>query len=78
MKPLPIADCTRRLGAPAGWDHEQSGICHTLEIADRDGFMVSSWQPTPVELERLRQGKPIYLGIQGRSHPVVFLMVGEE
>jgi hypothetical protein len=78
MKALPQYGHTRRLGAPKSWDHAEQGICHTLEIVDRDGFMVSAWQPTAAELARLNAGQPLYLGIQGTAHPVVFLKVGHE
>jgi hypothetical protein len=78
MKSVPIENCTRRLGAPQEWDHSQAGICHTLEIVDTpDGFMVSAWRPSERELELLNQGRPILLGIKGRSHPVVFLSMGD-
>lgn len=78
MKSLPLADCTRRLGAPAGWDHERDGLCHTLEICDRDGFMISAWMPSAAELQRLNDGQPLFLHIQGVAHPVVALSVGME
>ena len=77
MNSLPLTDCTRRLGAPKQWDHEKDGLCHTLEICDRDGFMISAWQPTPAEFKRIAEGKPIFLHIQGVAHPVVALTVGE-
>ena len=77
MNSLPLADATRRLGAPITWDHERDGVCHTLEICDRDGYMISAWQPTPAELKRLAEGKPIFLHIQGSAHPVVSLTVGD-
>lgn len=77
MNSLPLSDCTRRLGAPRNWDHSTDGLCHTLEICDRDGFMISAWQPTTAEIEKLKSGAPIYLHIQGVAHPVVALTVGE-
>lgn len=77
MNSLPLTDCTRRMAAPKDWDHSSDGICHTLEICDRDGWMVSAWQPTTAELARITAGKPIFLFIQGVSHPVVSLAVGE-
>lgn len=76
MRSIPIKGCTRRLGAPPGWNHETDGICHTLEILDADGFMQSAWIPTKDELKRLNDGYPIILGIQGSRHPVVFLAIG--
>lgn len=77
MNSTPLDQPTRRLGAPKQWDHERDGLCHTLEILDRDGWMISAWQPTPAELKRLNEGKPIFLHIQGVAHPVVSLSVGE-
>lgn len=77
MKSLPIENATRRLGAPKEWDHAQEGICHTLDIIDTDdGYMMSAWQPTPKELARLNAGEPLFLYIQGRTHPVVGFSVG--
>jgi hypothetical protein len=76
MNSVPLQDATRRLGAPQGWDHEQDGLCHTLEICDRDGWMISAWRPTDAELKRLNAGEHLFLHIQGRSHPVVALTVG--
>jgi len=79
MKAMPIEGATRRLGAPVNWNHEHDGICHTLEIVDQpDGFMVSAWMPTDAERERITKGQPIFLHIQGRTHPVVSLTVGGE
>lgn len=77
MNSLPLTNATRRLGAPANWNHELSGICHTLEICDREGWMISAWQPSPAELKRLNEGKPLFLHIQGTVHPVVGLAVGD-
>lgn len=78
MNSIPLENPDRRLGAPRQWDHETDGICHTLEIWDREGFMISGWRPTPKELEKLNAGEPLFLHIQGRSHPVVAFSVGYE
>jgi hypothetical protein len=76
MNSIPLTDATRRLGAPAAWDHSRDGLCHTLEICDRDGWMISAWRPNEAELKRLNAGEPLVLHIQGRSHPVVGMTVG--
>ena len=78
MNSIPLEKPDRRLGAPPNWNHETDGICHTLEIWDREGFMISGWKPTPAELEKLNAGEPLFLHIQGRVHPVVALSVGYE
>lgn len=77
MRNLELSDCTRRMGAPDDWDHERMGICHTIDICDRDGWMVSGWQPTPAEIEQLRRGASIWLMIRGEVHPVISLMVAD-
>ena len=38
--------------------------------------MVTAWEPTPDELERLNAGAPVYLRIIGTMHPPVMLEVG--
>ncbi|ETR75893.1 hypothetical protein X566_19955 [Afipia sp. P52-10] len=76
MKSIPLKNPSRRLGAPIDWDHEKDGICHTLEIWDQDGFMISGWRPSAKELEKLNAGQPLFLHIQGSVHPVVALSVG--
>lgn len=79
MKSIPIANASRRIGAPANWDHSTDGLCHTIEVVDTDdGFMVSAWLPTPDELKRLNEGKPVLLSISGRFHPVVSVDVHTE
>lgn len=76
MRSIPIKDHTHRLGAPATWDHSKEGICHTIEILDQDGWMVSAWMPTPKEREQLLAGYPILLFVQGELHPVVSMAIG--
>ena len=78
MNSIPLENPSRRLGAPPNWNHETEGICHTLEIWDRDGFMISGWRPTEAELARLNAGEPLFLHIQGQQHPVVGFSVGYE
>lgn len=77
MNSLPLTYATRRLGAPKNWDHERDGLCHTLDICDRDGWMISAWTPSAAELKRLNEGLPVFLHIQGVTHPVVSLHVPE-
>lgn len=77
MKPVPLANATRRLAAPQTWNHETEGVCHTLEILDRDGVMISAWAPSVSERDRIALGAPIFLHIHGTSHPVVGFTIGE-
>jgi hypothetical protein len=78
MRPVSLESPTRRLGAPSSWDHAEDGICHTLEILDHDGWMISAWEPTPQERERLAAGARIFLQVQGTRHPVVAMQVEEQ
>jgi hypothetical protein len=78
MNSLPLEDPSRRIGAPRNWDHSRDGLCHTLEIWDRDGYMISAWLPTATELDLLNKGHPILLSISGTVHPVVSLAVSME
>ena len=77
MRSMPLENVTRRLGAPSSWDHAEEGLCHTLEIFDRDGWMISAWEPTPAERERLAAGARVFLHVQGTRHPVVGMSVEE-
>lgn len=75
MDAMPIDGATRRLGAPTNWDHEKDGICHTLEILDHDGWMISAWMPSEIEIKAINAGSPVLLYVQGKAHPVVSLAV---
>lgn len=80
MIPKRIEGATRYLGAPKGWDPAKSGECSHLAILDaelKDGtrVMISAWEPTPAEIERMAAGKPLYLQIVGGAHPPVALWV---
>lgn len=77
MKSQVLENPDRRLGAPQKWNHEHDGLCHTLEIWDRNGWMISAWRPTDKELERLNRGEALLLWIQGNCHPVVSLEVND-
>lgn len=76
MRPIPIKGCTRRIGAPEGWDHSKEGICHTIEVLDEDGWMITAWMPSEKDLKNLNDGYPFLLMIKGQRHPVVSLAIG--
>ncbi|WP_280987445.1 hypothetical protein [Georhizobium profundi] len=38
--------------------------------------MVTAWQPTPDELERLNAGASVHLRVLGVAHPPVMVEVG--
>lgn len=80
MKSIPLQNPTRRLGAPQNWNHETDGICHTLDIWDHDGAMISGWLPSAAELVKLNAGEPLFLHINRMdaegTHPVLGFSVG--
>jgi len=74
-----IGDATRVLGQKQGYiglpikdiarvNAANGQLCNT---------MVSAWELTPDEIERLKQGATIYLTVMGTEHPPVMLNVGE-
>ena len=69
-----IEGTTRRLGKQQGY----LGL-PVRDYIDENGhpMMISSWQPTPDELARLKLGAPIYLWVYGTAHPPVMISVAE-
>lgn len=72
---------TRFLGAPADWNEERDGVCVGLPIKDQKdhngvNYMISTWEPTEEELERLKSGASVLLWVVGVAHPPVALTVG--
>lgn len=81
MIPGRIANATRYLGAPAGWEPEEHGDCAHLAIQDLKvngdvPAMMSVWEPTPEELDRLHRGAKVSLMVVGTDHPPVSISVG--
>lgn len=44
---------------------------------DATPVMVSAWEPTPEELERLNAGAPVHLRVLGTAHPPVIVDVAD-
>jgi hypothetical protein len=80
MLPLRIPKADRYLGAPLGWKPDENGPCGHLAIRDMDTTagpaMMSLWEPTPDELERLNAGAKVSLLVVGTIHPPVSISVG--
>jgi hypothetical protein len=72
---------SRRIGAPRDWNHELDGACGAIFVLDSIdtlsgmNFMYSVYKPTDEEIEELKNGGVIRLGIMGHSHPVFQLGV---
>lgn len=76
MDIIDIAGRTRVFGAPKDWNADRDGPCGGLPIRDEGSLMISEWRPSEIELEHLKLGAPIQLGVVGTVHPVVSLGVG--
>lgn len=73
--------CTHSLGAPADM---QDGSCESLPVFQHDSghgiFTYSFWRPSAGELEVLKAGGMLMLGVRTlrEAHPVVSLSVTED
>lgn len=75
MIPARIANATRRLGAPQGWDEARDGVCVGLDVLIEGNRFTSCWEPTPDEMANLMAGGKVYLTVVG-GQPPVSLQVG--
>ena len=71
-----IANATRRLGAPEGWDETRDGACVGLDVLIEGDHFTSCWEPTSDEVQRIVSGAKVYLTCVGGQPPVA-LQVGE-
>lgn len=77
MQPVEIENETLSIGKPADWDESAKGAhCGSLSVHVCEGagglpMMLSKWHPEKEDLEVLNNGGSIYLGVYGRTHPVV-------
>ena len=75
-----IQGATLILGAPKEWDRDRDGFCGGLavrqETTTAGATMVSAWLPTPDEIERIREGAPIYVYVVDTVHPPITVGVG--
>ena len=68
MIALMIDKATRVLGKSQGY----LGLPVRDEIQENGtAIMVSSWEPTPLELERLNAGASVKIQLMGRQHPPI-------
>ena len=72
-----IPNATRVLGKSQGYLGLplRDEVRNTTVDGDRTPVMVTAWEPTPDELERINAGEKIHLVILGTQHPPVMLEV---
>lgn len=73
-----IEGCTRVIGKSQGYLGLpiRDELTHDTVNGPETPSMVTAWEMTPDELERLKVGATIYLRVLGSSHPPVMLTVG--
>lgn len=71
MIPMRIERATHYMGAPEGWDPEKDGECGHLAVRQVGNVFWSLWEPTPGEIELIKQGGSVLLGIVGGQPPVM-------
>lgn len=74
-----IPNATRVLGKQQGYLGLplRDEVRNTTVDGPTTPVMVTAWEPTPDELERLNKGASVHLCILGTQHPPVILEVGE-
>lgn len=72
---LAIEGTTRRIGKSQGY----LGLCvKDFYYEDGTPAMMTAWELTPAERERIAAGENLYLTLLGSAHPPVLLQVGGE
>ncbi len=73
-----IANATRVLGKSQGYLGLpiRDELIHEVVNGPGTPSMVTAWEPTPDELERLNKGALVQLRILGVGHPPVMIEVG--
>lgn len=74
-----IANATRVLGKSQGYLGLpiRDELRNTIVDGELTPVMVTAWEPTPDELERLKKGALIQLCVIGTGHPPVMIEVGD-
>jgi hypothetical protein len=74
-----IAGTTRILGKSQGYLGLpiRDELRNTTVDGPQTPVMVTAWEPTPDELERLAKGALVQLCVVGTGHPPVILEVGD-
>ncbi|PIZ31268.1 MAG: hypothetical protein COY40_02555 [Alphaproteobacteria bacterium CG_4_10_14_0_8_um_filter_53_9] len=74
-----IDNHTRDLSPPEGVSGDDCGHLFIRDVKTYLGNeMYSAWEPTPKEIDLIKNGATIYLGIIGTQHPMVRLLVGNK
>jgi len=74
-----IKDATRVIGQRQGYLGLplRDEMVHDKATGQDTPSMVTAWEPTPDEIERLQRGAPVLLRVLGNVHPPVMITVGD-
>lgn len=76
MTPQDFEQANFTFGKPDSMTDEQCGSLRVFRGKDTEtdiDVIVSQWQPSVEELERIKRGEPIFLTVYGRGMPAVSL-----
>lgn len=71
MKPVKFKEANVEIGKPVDMTDEQCGALPAFKGVDRDGFpvIVSCWEVSPSEMNRIRESGKIWLVVIGETTP---------
>ena len=81
MQPTTTRGATHNFAPPENWDTDKDGTCSGLQVrvdkwGERDLLdYVSTWKPTPLDLEALNAGGVIELHLLGVQCPTAMSIV---
>ena len=78
MEPVQFKGQQRFLGAPRGWDQDDTEcVALPVKLSEVNGLpaLTSYWKPTPEELAALNAGELVKFTIIGSGQPPVLLEV---
>jgi hypothetical protein len=70
---LPVRDEARNLG---DLPHMLHTMINDSVTGPETPTMETCWFPNPDEIERIRQGAPIYVRLVGIAHPPIMVIIG--
>lgn len=74
MNPVNFKEANITYGKPEGWEEDECGNLPVHKGSDgKHPVLVSAWMPSIGDIERMVEGKPIYLTIVGTAMPPVSL-----
>lgn len=70
MKPVKFPESNKTFTKPEGWTDEQ---CESLHVFQGEGQIISCWELSDLDLEKLKTTKRIWLHVWGEGQPPVLV-----